>query len=164
MSDAGKSHLTHVDAGGEVHMVDVGVKTATQRRAVASATVIIGREVFAQLSNAAVAKGDALTTAKIAGIMAAKRTSELIPLCHGLAAEFVDVQIELQPPDRLRIVAEARVSAKTGVEMEAMVAASVAALAIYDMCKAASKDITIGPIQLEEKTGGKSGDWRRTAI
>jgi cyclic pyranopterin phosphate synthase len=95
--------------------------------------------------------------------MAAKRTGELIPLCHGLSPEFIDVRIELTPPDSAHIVAEARVHARTGVEMEAMVAASVAALTLYDMCKAVSKSITIGPVRLEHKSGGKSGEWHREA-
>ena len=142
-------------------MVDVSAKQPSARRALASAVVIVGEAVYEQLSRGAVAKGDALTTAQIAGIQAAKRTAQLIPLCHGLSADFIDVQCELQPPDRVLIRAEARINARTGVEMEAMVAASVAALTIYDMCKAASKSISIGPIRLEEKTGGKSGAWRR---
>lgn len=153
--------LTHVDAEGRVRMVDVSHKQPTRRRAVASAMVHVGPAVFEQLSTGNVAKGDALTAAKIAGVQAAKKTSELIPLCHGLSAEYVDVQIELRPPDMVSIRAEARLEAKTGVEMEAMVAAGIAALTIYDMCKSVSKEIVIGPIQLEEKTGGKSGPWRR---
>jgi cyclic pyranopterin phosphate synthase len=156
-----KPVLTHVDSSGRVRMVDVSEKAATSRRALASAVVSVGREVFAQLTDARLAKGDALAAARIAGIMAAKKAPELIPLCHGLSPDFVDVQIELRPPDAVVIRAEARIEAKTGVEMEALVAASVAALTIYDMCKALSKGITIGPIQLEEKSGGKSGPWRR---
>ncbi|TWT46037.1 Cyclic pyranopterin monophosphate synthase accessory protein [Phycisphaerae bacterium RAS1] len=142
-------------------MVDVSAKPATARRAVASALVRIGAEAYSQLERAALPKGDALATAKIAGIIAAKKTSELIPLCHGLLPEYVDVRFERRPPDSIRIVAEARVEGKTGVELEALTAASIAALTLYDMCKAVTKDIVIGPIQLEEKTGGKS-DWRRT--
>jgi len=163
--------LSHVDARGRVHMVDVSGKRATVRVAVASAVVTVGRDVFRKLIDRPVRrpvpqsqglkKGDVLAAARIAGIQAAKRTSELIPLCHGLSPEHVDVQIELRPPDALHIRAEARIEAKTGVEMEALVAASVAALTVYDMCKSVSKGITIGPIRLEEKTGGKSGTWRR---
>ncbi len=153
--------LTHLDEQGRLRMVDVSGKTPTDRRAVASAVVRLGEAAFRQLSTGKVAKGDALAAARVAGIMAAKRTGDLIPLCHGLSPEFVDVRIELTPPATARIVAEARVQARTGVEMEAMVAASVAALTLYDMCKSISKGITIGPVQLEHKSGGKSGEWRR---
>jgi cyclic pyranopterin phosphate synthase len=160
MSDAKK--LSHVDATGRVTMVDVGAKAVTRRTARASALVTIGSEAFAQLTGAGMKKGDALATAQIAGIHAAKKTCDLIPLCHGLMPEFVDVRFELLPPDNVRIWTEARVESKTGVELEALTAASIAALTLYDMCKAVSKGIVIGPIQLEEKTGGRSGDWRRS--
>ncbi len=160
---ADTKRLTHVDTEGRVRMVDVTAKTPTARRAVASAVVTVGEEAFRQLSAGLIQKGDALVTAQLAGILAAKRTADLIPLCHGLAPEYVDVRCELLLPDRVRIVGEARVESKTGVEMEALTAVSVAALTIYDMCKAVTKDIVIGPIRLEEKTGGKSGDWRRDA-
>jgi cyclic pyranopterin phosphate synthase len=155
------SELSHLGPDGRLRMVDVTDKPPTLRRAVASARVCLGADVFERLSRGALAKGDALAAARIAGIQAAKRTAELIPLCHGLAPEHVDVSIELRPPAEALIRAEARVEAKTGVEMEALVAVSVAALTLYDMCKAVSKDITIGPVQLEEKTGGKSGEWKR---
>ena len=154
--------LSHVDATGRVTMVDVGAKAVTRRTARASACVTIGAEAFAQLIGPGMKKGDALATAQIAGILAAKKTCDLIPLCHGLMPEFVDVRFEMLPPDRVRIWTEARVESKTGVELEALTAASVAALTLYDMCKAVSKGIVIGPIQLEEKTGGRSGDWRRS--
>lgn len=153
--------LSHLDDRGRVRMVDVSQKAATPRRAVASGVVTVGRELLGQLQAGAVAKGDVLTTAKLAGIQAAKRTAELIPLCHGLAPDFVDVQIEFAPPAALHIRAEARIAARTGVEMEALTAVSVAALTVYDMCKSANKAISIGPIQLEEKSGGKSGTWQR---
>jgi molybdenum cofactor biosynthesis protein MoaC len=153
--------LTHVDAEGRVRMVDVSEKRPTPRRAVASAVVTLGKEVYAKLTGPGLDKGDVLATAKIAGIQAAKKTAELIPLCHGLSPEHVEVLFELKPPDAVHIRAEARLEAKTGVEMEALVAASVAALTVYDMCKAVSKHIEIGPIRLEEKTGGKSGEWNR---
>lgn len=156
-----QERLTHIDESGRPRMVDVSEKAETPRRAVASAVVRIGPKAFKLLTAGALKKGDALTTAQIAGIVAAKRTSELIPLCHGLSPEFVDVRFMLLPPDAVRIEAEARIVGKTGVELEALMAASVAALTLYDMCKAVSKDIVIGPIQLEEKTGGRSGDWRR---
>lgn len=144
-------------------MVDVSEKPPVPRRAVASALVRIGEEAFRLLTSTGLKKGDALTTAQIAGIVAAKRTSELIPLCHGLSPEFVEVRFTLLPPDRVRVEAETRVVGKTGVELEALTAVSIAALTLYDMCKAVTKDIVIGPIQLEEKTGGRSGSWRRTA-
>lgn len=153
--------LSHVDARGRVRMVDVSAKRVTARTATASAVVELGRAAFAKLAARDIAKGDVLTTAKLAGIQAAKRTGELIPLCHGLSPEHVDVRIELRPPAQARITATARLAGKTGVEMEALVAAGIAALTIYDMCKAVSKDITIGPIRLESKTGGKSGRWAR---
>ena len=157
-----KKQLTHVDPTGRIRMVDVSAKPVSLRRAVASAVVRIGEAAFERLRSATLKKGDALATAALAGILAAKKTCELIPLCHGLLPEHVEVRFELQPPDAVRIVTEARVESKTGVELEALVAASIAALTIYDMCEAVSKDIVIGPVQLEEKTGGKSGDWRRT--
>lgn len=141
-------------------MVDVSAKPPSLRRAVASARVTIGAVAYARLVAAALPKGDALATAKIAGIVAAKKTSELVPLCHGLLPEFVDVRFERLPPDAIRVIAEARVTGKTGVELEALTAAAIAALTLYDMCKAVTKDIVIGPIQLEAKAGGKS-DWRR---
>lgn len=154
--------LSHVDATGRVTMVDVGAKDVTRRSARASALVTIGPDAFAQLTGAGMKKGDALATAQIAGILAAKKTCDLIPLCHSLMPEFVDVRFELRPPDAVRIWTEARVEGKTGVELEALTAAGVAALTLYDMCKAVSKAIVIGPIQLEEKTGGRSGDWKRS--
>jgi cyclic pyranopterin phosphate synthase len=156
-----RKELSHVDARGDVRMVDVSGKQATARRAIASAVVRVGVDVLRKLAGEGLPKGDALATAKLAGIIAAKKTPELIPLCHSLAPEYVDVQVTTRPPGEIHIRAEARVVGKTGVELEALVAASVAALTIYDMCKAVSKDIVIGPIQLEEKAGGKSGDWRR---
>ncbi len=161
MSRPDDRRLSHVDREGRVRMVDVSAKSATMRKAIASAQVWVGTRVFDQLTGAGMAKGDVFATAKLAGIQAAKKTPDLIPLCHGLSPDFIDVQIDLRPPDALHIRAEARVEAKTGVEMEALVAAGVAALTIYDMCKSLSKDITIGPIRLEEKSGGKSGAYRR---
>jgi cyclic pyranopterin phosphate synthase len=155
--------LTHLDETGRPRMVDVSGKPQAPRRAVASAVVRIGEKAFQLLTAGGLKKGDPLSTAQIAGVMAAKRTSELIPLCHGLSPEYVDVRFTLQPPDGVRIEAEARIVGKTGVELEALMAASVAALTLYDMCKAVSKDIVIGPVQLEEKTGGRSGDWRRVS-
>ncbi len=142
-------------------MVDVSAKAPTTRRATASAVVLLGQNAFAAICGGQVAKGDVLAVARVAGIQAAKRTSELIPLCHGLSPDAVQIGFEELPPDRLRIVSTVSIVARTGVEMEAMVAASIAALTVYDMCKSVSKSITIQTVQLESKVGGKSGDWAR---
>jgi len=153
--------LTHLDGKGQVHMVDVGAKAATARVAVAEALVRLSPKTFALLTDNALPKGDALACARIAGIQAAKKTAELIPLCHPLGLDAVDVRFELdQAACTVRIEAEARLCAKTGVEMEAMTAASVAALTLYDMCKAAQKDIVIERVRLLYKCGGKSGEFR----
>jgi cyclic pyranopterin monophosphate synthase len=143
------SELSHVDETGEVRMVDVGGKPLSRRRAVARAVVRIGPETIGQL--ASLPKGDALVTAKLAGIQAAKRTSELIPLCHPLPLTHVGVEIQLGEAE-VEIVASAETTAQTGVEMEALVAASVAALTIYDMAKAVDKAMEIGEVRLLEKT------------
>ncbi len=159
---AHEPRLTHVGPAG-VRMVDVSDKPVTARRAIASARITLGREAFELLSHRGVPKGDVLTTAKVAGILAAKRTAELIPLCHGIAPEHVDVRIDPAPPDSLLITVETRVQARTGCEVDALLAASVAALTVYDMCKSASKAITIGPIRLEHKAGGRSGEYHAPA-
>ncbi len=142
-------------------MVDVGAKEVTQREAVASATVILGeatrREIWAQGSP----KGDVLAVARVAGIQAAKRCADLIPLCHPLPVDRIQIDFETPDERSVRVVASVRVSGKTGVEMEALTAASVSALTIYDMCKAINKGIVITDVRLERKTGGKSGTWRR---
>jgi len=143
------SELSHVDEAGEVRMVDVGGKPLSRRRAVARAVVRVAPETIAQLGS--LPKGDALVTAKLAGIQAAKRTSELIPLCHPLPLTHVGVEIELGEAE-VEIVASAETTAQTGVEMEALVAASVAALTIYDMAKAVDKGMEIGEVRLLEKT------------
>ena len=143
------SELSHVDETGAVRMVDVGAKPVSRRRAVARATVELAPETAARLRD--LPKGDALTTAQLAGIMAAKRTSELIPLCHSLPLTVVDVALEVHDT-AVEIVASAETYAQTGVEMEALVAASVAALTVYDMAKAIDKDMVIGDVQLLEKT------------
>ena len=143
------SELSHVDEAGEVRMVDVGGKPLSRRRAVARAVVRVAPATVGQL--ASLPKGDALVTAKLAGIQAAKRTSELIPLCHPLPLTYVGVEIELGEAE-VEIVASAETTAQTGVEMEALVAASVAALTIYDMAKAIDKAMEIGEIRLLEKT------------
>lgn len=151
--------LTHLNAAGEARMVEVGEKAETVREACAAATVRMLPATLERLLLGTVPKGDAAAVARIAGIMGAKRTSELIPLCHPLALTGVDVEVVPQPPDRVEITARVRTRGRTGVEMEALTAVSVAALALYDMLKAVEKGIEIGPVRLLEKRGGKSGDW-----
>lgn len=143
-------------------MVDVGGKPVTRRAAVARATVRMLPSTARAIADGSVAKGDVLATARIAGIQAAKRTGELIPLCHPLGLDFVDVRIDVDARrGRVAIEAEARVEARTGVEMEALVAASTAALVVYDMCKAADRGMVVEELRLESKSGGRSGDWKR---
>jgi cyclic pyranopterin phosphate synthase len=156
----GAKRLSHVDAGGRVAMVDTGAKEETVRRAVASARVLMSRETAAAVRAGRTPKGDPLETARLAGVMAAKRTAELIPLCHPLPLTHIDVRAELGA-DGVRLEAEVSTRAQTGVEMEALTAVSVAALTVYDMCKAVDKGMTITDVRLESKTGGKSGDYRR---
>ena len=141
-------------------MVDVGEKTVTQREAVAAATVIMQPDTLQKLLNSELKKGDALQTARIAGIMAAKRTDELIPLCHNIPIESIKIEFENNGEDRLFIRATLRCSYKTGIEMEALTAASVAALTVYDMCKAIDRGMAVEEIRLLEKSGGKSGVYR----
>jgi cyclic pyranopterin monophosphate synthase len=143
------SELSHVGAEGEVHMVDVGAKPQSRRRAVASAMLRMAAETAAKLRE--LPKGDALVTAQLAGIMAAKRTSELIPLCHPLPLTHVEVRLEIRD-DGVEIVASAETTAQTGVEMEALVAASVAGLTVYDMAKAIDKGMVLGDVRLVEKS------------
>lgn len=152
------SKLSHFDAAGSPRMVDVSGKAASKRTARAHAFVAIRPDVLAQLPNNP--KGDPLQIARIAGIMAAKKTSELIPLCHPLPLTHADVEAMVEAGG-VRIVATASTTAETGVEMEALTAASVAALTVYDMVKALDKSIEIREVYLLEKTGGKSGDYRR---
>ena len=155
------SELTHLDSQGNARMVDVGQKEVTARRAVAEATVDLSSIAFDKLRAGSLSKGDALATARIAGIMAAKRAADLIPLCHPLPITAATVDFELDSEtSRVRVIASVDVLARTGVEMEALTAASVAALTIYDMCKAVDKGITITGIRLLEKSGGRSGDYR----
>ncbi len=143
---------------GSVTMVDVGGKTETQRTAIVTAVVDVNAHTMDLLKRAALPKGDVLTTAKIAGIMAAKRTWELIPMCHPLALSFADIRFEIQDvPPSIRLEAEVRTTGRTGVEMEALIAAQTAAATIYDMCKAVQKDIVIRDVRLLYKSGGKSG-------
>ncbi|MCI0335789.1 MAG: cyclic pyranopterin monophosphate synthase MoaC [Planctomycetes bacterium] len=175
--------LSHFDERGASRMVDVGDKTVTRRIARASGQVRMAAETLALLRDQNVAgtlrgpspadgtrsvpatlgKGDVLEVARLAGIMAAKRTAELIPLCHPLPLESVTIYFSFDNERTLRIEAMVQVEAKTGVEMEALTAVSVAALTIYDMCKSVDRGMSIGPIQLEEKSGGRSGHWRRPA-
>ncbi len=154
------SKLTHIDQSGAANMVDVGSKDETDRQAVAEGPVIMKPETLALILEGNAAKGDVIGTARLAGIMAAKKTSDLIPLCHPLMLTKVAVEIE---PDRtlpgLRVRALARLKGRTGVEMEALTAVSVTCLTIYDMAKAVDKHMEIGGIRVIEKSGGKSGDW-----
>jgi cyclic pyranopterin monophosphate synthase len=145
--------FSHLDSEGAARMVDVGEKDVVQRTAVAGGVVRMSPETIEALRNTALPKGDALNTARIAGVMAAKKTPELIPLCHGLNLTSVDVEFEVGH-DRVSITAKARASDRTGVEMEALTAVSVAALTVYDMCKAVDKGMVIGEIRLREKTKG----------
>jgi cyclic pyranopterin monophosphate synthase len=151
--------LTHLDAEGAAHMVDVGGKPATARRAVASGRITMSAEALEAIRAGNAPKGDVLAAARIAGIMAAKRTGELIPLCHPLGLEAVNVDFEYEA-NAIRVTATASLTGKTGVEMEAMTAASIALLTIYDMAKAIDKGMVIESVRLIAKTGGKSGDWQ----
>jgi cyclic pyranopterin phosphate synthase len=155
--------LTHLAEAGEAHMVDVSTKPATDRVARAEGRVVMRRETLELALSGNAKKGDVFAAARIAGIMAAKRTADLIPLCHPLALTKVTVEIEADPAlPGLRVVAEAKVSGQTGVEMEALTAVSVACLTIYDMLKAAERAMQIEGIALVEKSGGKSGRFRRS--
>ncbi|MGX9965011.1 cyclic pyranopterin monophosphate synthase MoaC [Roseomonas sp. F4] len=149
--------LTHFDAAGAAAMVDVSDKEATHRIAVARGRVVMAPETLALIRQGTVGKGDVLGIARIAGIMAAKRTSDLIPLCHPLALSKVTVDLTIAEPDAVEIEALAKVTGQTGVEMEALTAVTVAALTIYDMCKAADRGMRIEDVRLVHKSGGKSG-------
>ncbi|MBB3998682.1 cyclic pyranopterin monophosphate synthase MoaC [Aureimonas pseudogalii] len=152
--------LSHVDAAGAASMVDVGDKAETVRIARAEGLVMMAAETLDLIRVSAMKKGDVVAIARIAGIMGAKKTHELIPLCHPLMLEKVGVEIEFEPAlPGLRVTATARVSGKTGIEMEALTAVSVACLTIYDMAKAVDRGMTISGIRLLEKSGGRSGDW-----
>eukprot|EP00163_Fabomonas_tropica_P004354 TRINITY_DN13839_c0_g1_i2.p1 TRINITY_DN13839_c0_g1~~TRINITY_DN13839_c0_g1_i2.p1 ORF type:complete len:163 (-),score=31.87 TRINITY_DN13839_c0_g1_i2:873-1361(-) len=153
--------LTHFDDGGNAHMVDVSGKAVTDRLAVAESSITMTPETLALVTQGTAKKGDVLGVARLAGIMGAKKTSDLIPLCHPLP--ITKVTLDLDPDETLpgvRIRATVKTSGQTGVEMEALTAASVAALTIYDMCKAVQKDMVIGPVRLLAKSGGKSGDFK----
>ena len=158
------SELTHLDAQGTARMVDVGDKPATDRRAVARAVVKMSPDTAAKVKAGDAPKGDVLGTARIAGVLAAKRTGELIPLCHPLGLDHVDVDAVVDAAaGTVTLTAEARVTARTGVEIEAMTAASVAALTVYDMVKGLERGVEIASVALLEKSGGRSGTWRRDA-
>lgn len=150
--------LTHLDDVGNAAMVDISEKAATVREALAEGRITMSAEALVAIKEGAIKKGDVLATARIAGIMAAKKTSELIPLCHPLALSKVAVDFEFEP-DGIRVTALARLTGQTGVEMEAMTAASVALLTLYDMAKAIDKAMVISSIRLLSKSGGKSGHW-----
>ncbi|HTX11582.1 MAG TPA: cyclic pyranopterin monophosphate synthase MoaC [Solirubrobacteraceae bacterium] len=158
------SELTHLDAAGRARMVDVGEKPATERRAVAQAVVRVSRQTAESVLAGDAPKGDVVGVARIAGIQAAKRTAELIPLCHPLPLSFVGVEATIDAPaGAITLTAEARTTGPTGVEMEAMTAASVAALTVYDMVKGIERGAEIAGVVLLEKSGGRSGRWTRSA-
>lgn len=165
MSKATNSRgFSHLNNAGQANMVDVSDKASSVRTAVALATVLVGDEVLQKivagdLAKGDLAKGDLFATARIAGIQAAKRCAELIPLCHPLPLSQVAIEIEVVAPASLKVIARCKTTGPTGVEMEALTAASIAALTIYDMCKAIDKGIVITDVKLLEKTGGKSGNW-----
>lgn len=157
-----QNQLTHLDEKGQARMVDVSEKDVTQREATAQAVVTMLPATLEMIAEGKHKKGDVLATARIAGIQAAKKTWELIPMCHPLMIAGVKIDIEAVSDTQLRIVSRCKIADRTGIEMEALTAASVAALTIYDMCKAVDKGISIGDIRLLEKSGGKSGDYLYT--
>ena len=154
--------LSHFDDSGASRMVDVAGKEVTFRQARAGGTVTMRTETLSLIRDKKVAKGDVFEVARLAGIMAVKRTADLIPLCHPLGIDKVQLEFSIENEQTVRIEARVSVHARTGVEMEALTAVSVAALTIYDMCKAVDRDMTIGPFVLLEKSGGKSGHYQRT--
>lgn len=153
------SGLTHIDEQGNAHMVDISAKPTTARQAIATGRIAMSREAAAAITHGQVKKGDVLSVARIAGIMAAKRTADLIPLCHPLPLAAVTIEFDMDA-DGVTVTATARTAAQTGVEMEAMTAASVTLLTIYDMAKALDKGMIIDGVRLLAKSGGKSGEWR----
>lgn len=162
-SDQKPPYLTHIDNSGRANMVDVGSKPITTRTAEAAGEVVLGETAFRLVQNNKLAKGDVLTVAQIAGVMAAKRTSDLIPLCHNIPISKVDLMLELNPDNfSVMITSQVKTTGVTGVEMEALTAVSVAALTVYDMCKAVTHDIVIQEVKLISKTGGQRGDFQRT--
>lgn len=156
------SKLTHLNEAGEAHMVDVSAKPVTARLAIAEGFISMPPSLIEELSH--LKKGNAYEIARLAGIMGAKKTQDLIPLCHSLGLDHVGLRFEPLPEEnKVRVIAEARCHGRTGVEMEAMTAVSVALLTLYDMGKAVARDMELGPIRLLEKAGGKSGHWRKPA-
>ena len=154
------SALTHLNAQGEAHMVDVGQKAITERRATAVGYITMEAETLDMIASGKHKKGDVFAVARIAGIQAAKQTSQLIPLCHPLMLSKVSVDLTPEPSSsRIKIEATCKLAGKTGVEMEALTAVTVAGLTLYDMCKAVDKHMTISGVTLAEKSGGKNGDW-----
>jgi molybdenum cofactor biosynthesis protein MoaC len=155
--------LTHIDSKGKANMVDISSKDETERTASAYAEVSVSQKLFRLIKKNEIEKGDVLSIAKIAGIQAAKRTSELIPLCHNILISKIDLKLRLNSGHKsVEIISYAKTVSRTGIEMEALTAVSVAALTIYDMCKAVDKSIVIKEIKLLTKTGGKSGDYKRS--
>jgi cyclic pyranopterin phosphate synthase len=153
------AELTHLNKKGEAHMVDVSAKAETHRKAAAEAIITLQPETLALIVNGGHKKGDVFAVARIAGIQAAKKTWDLIPLCHPLMLSAVSVEFEVLDDQRLRVEANCKLTGQTGIEMEALTAASVAALTIYDMCKAVDREMRIDGLRVLEKSGGKSGDW-----
>ncbi len=162
-SSAGKDPdptLTHIDSSGEARMVDVGGKEITDRVATAACDVLMSETTLSLVRSGGIGKGDVIATAKLAGVMGGKRTAELIPMCHNIPISQIEVEIEgLDDGSGLRVEATARATWRTGVEMEAMTAASIAALTVYDMCKSAERGIRVTNLRLIRKSGGKSGDY-----
>lgn len=161
--DENSARLSHLDGDGSARMVDVSGKDVTPRQAEASAVISLKRDALDALMGDHLPKKDALATARVAGIQAAKRTAEWIPLCHPLSLDWVRIDFSRIAEDKLSIVCTAKTSSRTGVEMEALTGVAAAALTIYDMAKAVDKSMVIGPIQLERKTGGKSGTYDRAS-
>jgi cyclic pyranopterin monophosphate synthase len=165
MDDPDASILTHLDPLGGVHMVDISAKSHTVRTAVATGRVLLGEEAFVLVKEQRIRKGDVLSTAQLAGIMGAKQTSRLIPLCHDVMLGGIDVELTLEENTQsVEVRAFAKTTGSTGVEMEALTAVSVAALTIYDMCKSVSKSMRIHDIHLITKTGGQSGNYRKDSL
>ena len=161
IENSNSSGLSHFDEKGAARMVDVSQKDTTVREATAVSTVVMKAETLALIQNNGLPKGDVIATARIAGIMAAKKTAELIPLCHPLPISAITIDFNPHDEIRLKISATVRTKSQTGVEMEALVAAGIASLTVYDMCKAVDRGMTIESTQLVEKIGGKSGRWNR---
>lgn len=157
--------FTHFNEDGRAHMVDVGMKNETERVAVAAGRVLVNEETFALIRDGGMKKGDVLATAQIAGIMAAKKTSDIVPMCHPLMLTGIDIKFNMNEAElAVEIRAQVKCKGVTGVEMEALTAVSAAALTVYDMCKAVQKDMVIDEICLLSKKGGKSGDFRRPGL